>query len=917
LPRANPGCALTADDLERPDPEALLKQAQAEERRKRRGELRIFLGLAAGVGKTYTTLEAAREQLAAGRDVVVAYVETHGRAETAALLAGLPVIPRRRLDYRGVALDEMDLDAVLSRRPGLAIVDELAHTNAPGSRHTRRFQDVEELLDAGIDVYTTLNIQHVESLNDVVAQITGIVVRETVPDRVLEEADEVILIDLPPDELIQRLHEGKVYVPDQATHAIEKFFRPGNLTALRELSLRYLAQRVDRQMRTYMGAHGIPGPWPAGERVLVCLGPGPLAEHLVRAGRRLAASLDAEWIALFIETPDHSRLSESEREHIARALHLAEELGARAETLTGISPPQEIVRYARAHNVTKILAGASLRPRWERLLRGSLVEWIIRHSENMDVYIISTPVGTPRPVATSQDQHPASLWPYLVSTSIVALVTILGFLIHGRLEPTNLTMLFLLAVVIVALQWGRGPAILAAALSVAAFDFFFVPPRFTMAVSDTQYLLTFAGLLVVGLVISALASRVREQVRAAHEREASTAALYALSRDLAAASGVPGIPEAVARHVTSVFGRHVAIFLPVGDTLDVAFQSGDFPLDTNERAVATWVFQHGEPAGRGTETLPGSSARYLPLKTAQGIRGVLGVRPADPGDPALSPEQRRLLEAFASQAALAIERAQLAAEARHVQVLQETERLQTALLNSISHDLRTPLASITGALSSLAQDGGSMDEPSRRELLDTAKDGAVRLNRLVGDLLDMTRLEGGALRLRKEPSDVQDLIGTALTQLGETISGRPIEIDIPPGLPFVPLDFVLISRVLVNLLDNAVKYSPPDSPITIRARAVGPNLEIEVADRGPGIPESDIPRLFDMFSRGRRSAHGGVGLGLAICRGFVEAHAGEIRAENRPEGGLGIAFTIPLNGEGPRQSGGADERAGSSHPGNR
>lgn len=862
-------------------------------------------------------LEAAREQIAGGRDVVVAYVETHGRAETASLLAGLPMIPRRRLDYRGATLEEMDLDAVLGRRPSLAIVDELAHTNAPGSRHTRRFQDVEELLGAGIDVYTTLNIQHVESLNDVVAQITGIVVRETVPDRVLEEADEVILVDLPPDELIQRLHEGKVYVPDQAAHAIQKFFRPGNLTALRELSLRYLAQRVDRQMRTYMGAHGIPGPWPAGDRVLVCLGPGPLAEKLVRAGRRLAASLDAEWIAMVVETPEHSRLSEAEREHLARALQLAEELGARTVTLSGISPPQEIVRYARAHNVTKILAGASLRPRWERLIRGSLVEWIIRHSENMDVYVISTPVGHARPAAPPPQRPPVHAWPYVLSAIIVALVTIFGFLVHGRLEPTNLTMLYLLAVVIVALEWGRGPAVLAATLGVIMFDFFFVPPRFTMAVSDTQYLLTFAGLLVVGLVVSALTSRVREQVRAAREREASTAALYALSRDLAAASGVPGILEAVARHVASVFGRHVVIFVPAGDTLDVAFQIGDFPLNPNERAVAAWVFQHGEPAGRGTDTLPGASGRYLPLQTAQGTRGVLGVRPPDPGDPALSPEQRRLLEAFASQAALAIERAQLAAEARHVQILQETERLQTALLNSVSHDLRTPLASITGALSSLADDGAGMDEPTRHELLETAKEGAVRLNRLVGDLLDMTRLKGGALRLRKEPSDVQDLVGAALTQLGETIGGRPIHVEVAPGLPFVPLDFVLISRVLVNLLDNAAKYSPPGSPITVRALAIGENLEIEVADRGRGIPESDVARLFDRFSRGRRSADGGVGLGLAICKGFVEAHGGQIKAENRPGGGLSTSFTIPLNEPGSMESGPdiSDERAESSHPG--
>ncbi len=839
-------------------------------------------------------LEAAHQRKAEGIDVVVALAETHGRKETEALLEGLPVIPRRRIGYRGVVLDELDLDAALARQPQLALVDEFAHTNAPGSRHTRRYQDVEELLAAGIDVYTTLNIQHLESLNDVVAQITGVVVRETVPDRGLDEADEVILIDLPPDDLIQRLHEGKVYVPDLAAHAVRKFFRPGNLTALRELTLRHLARRVDREMRTYMGAHGIPGPWPAGERVLVCIGPGPLAEKLVRVGRRLAASLDAEWTALLVETPEYRRLPEAERERVGRALRLAEELGAWTEILTGLSPPQEIVSYARAHNVTKIVAGVSLRPWWERLIRGSLVDWIVRHSENMDVYVISTPLGPARPAAIPRPRQPANLWPHVYAAGIVALVTFFGQFFHGRLEPANLTMLYLLAVVIVALEWGRGPAILAATLGVAAFDFFFVPPRFTMAVSDTQYLLTFVGLLVVGLVISALTSRVQEQVRAAREREAFTAALYALSRDLAAASELREILEAIARHVGSVFSRHVAIFLPEDGGPKVAFHSGDFPLTGNERAVATWVLQHGEPAGRGTETLPAAGARYLPLRTAQGIRGVLGVRPAAPTDSALSPEQQHLLDAFASQTALAIERAQLVAEARRVQVLQETERLQEALLNSISHDLRTPLASITGALSSLVEDGRVLDEPTRGELLETAREAAQRLNGLVGDLLDMTRLRGGALRLRREPADIEDLIGAALTQLGGSMDGRAVEVDIAPDLPLVSLDFVLMTRVLANLLENAVKYSAPGNPISVRARVVGQDLEIQVADRGPGVPGSELAGMFEKFQRSGPQVHASAGLGLAICKGFVEVHGGAISAENRPGGGLTVSLTIPL-----------------------
>jgi two-component system sensor histidine kinase KdpD len=647
-------------------------------------------------------------------------------------------------------------------------------------------------------------------------------------------------------------------------------------------------------MRTYMGAHGIPGPWPAGERVLVCLGPGPLAEKLVRAGRRLASSLEAEWIVLFVETAEYVRLAESERERLARALRLAEELGARTVTLTGVSPPQEVVRYARAHNVTKILAGTSRRPWWERLLRGSLVDWIIRYSGEMDVYVISAPVGTPRPARNMRPLLPATLGPYGLSALIVALMTGVSALVYGQIGPANLTMVYLLGIVIVALQWGRGPAVLAAALSVTAFDFFFVPPRFTMAVADKQYLLTFAGLLLVGLVISALASRVREQVHVARERQASTAALLALSSDLAATSDERGILEAVARHVASVFTRDVAIFLPVQGEIEVALQSGHFPLTESERAAATWVLKHGKPAGRGTETLQGAGAGYLPLKTAQGVRGVLGVWRRDAGDQLLSPDQRRLLEAFASQAALAIERAQLAAEARRVQVLQETERLQTALLNAISHDLRAPLASITSSLGSLGEDCGPIGEGSRRDLLDTAKEGAERLNRLVADLLDMTRLEGGALRLRKEPTVVRGLVGAALTHLGDATRGRDIQVDIPEELPAVPVDAVLMTRVLVNLLDNAIRYSAPGSPVEIHARTLGDDVQIEVADRGPGIPEADLPRVFDRLSWVSRTPNGGPHPGLAICKGFVEAHGGAISAKNRLRGGLRVLVSLPL-----------------------
>jgi len=882
-----------AVEPERPQPEALLEEAAAEERRKRRGRLRIFLGFAAGVGKTYAMLEAGHEQLAQGRDVVVAYVETHGRPETEALVVGLPVIPRQQVEYRGVTLQEMDLDAVLRRHPQLALVDELAHTNVPGSRHTKRGQDVEELLAAGIDVYTTLNIQHVESLNDVVAQITGVTVRETIPDRILEEADEIDLTDLPPDELIQRLHEGKVYVPEQATRAVQKFFRPGNLNALREIALRYVAGRVDRQMRTYMGAHAIPGPWPAGERVLVCLGATPVGERLVRTGRRLATGLDAEWVVLHVETARDARAGEDQRERLARLLRLAEELGARVATLPGASISEEVIRYARAHNITKIIVGASGRAWWAQLLRGSVVDRIIRASGATDVYVIRGPVERLRYFRSERRAQPHPRMPYLYSAGIIALVTAVSALIRGRLDPTNLTMPYLLAVVIIALEWGQGPAILGATLGVIAFAFAFVPPYYTFAKSSTQYLLTFAGLLVVGMVISSLAGRAREQAEAARQREAYTAALYALSGDLAASSGLEAIAAAVARHMAASFSREIAVLVPVDGRLKPIYQALGFPLDENELAVATWVYEHGEPAGYGTDTLPAASARYIPLKTAQAVRGVLAVRPGTSGAP-MTPEQRHLAVAFANQAALAIERTQLADVAKRVEVMRETERLQAALLDSISHELRTPLASITGSLSSLADPGTHLDDAQRRELLETAREQADHMNRLVGNLLEMTRLEAGAHRLRLAPTDVQELIGTVVGQLSDSLRGREVTIDVAPDLPAVPMDFVLVTQVLTNILDNAIKYSPPNSPIEIRAWMVGSELQVAVSDRGPGIPASEAGRVFDKFYRIRRpGGAGGVGLGLAISAGIVELHRGRIWVEPREGGGTTVTFALP------------------------
>lgn len=883
----------------RRDPDQLLAAIQTEEQQAGRGRLLVFLGYAAGVGKTYAMLQAAQQRQAEGLDLVVGYAETHGRAETDALLAGLEIIPRRQVAYRGALLSEMDVDAVLARRPALALVDELAHTNAPGSRHPKRYQDVEDLLAAGIDVYTTLNIQHLESLNDIVAQITGVIVRETLPDSVLDQASEIRLVDLPPVELVQRLNDGKVYVAEQASRAVEQFFRLGNLTALREISLRRAAERVDDQMRSYMQIRAIPGPWPAAERLLVCVSASPLSERLIRAARRLADELNAGWFALNVETAATATLAPADRDQLASNLALAETLGAKTITLPGQSVVETTIDYARAHNVTKIIAGKPLRSRWHELLRGSVVDQLIRRSGPIDVYVVSS-AATPAPSGARPPAAAPRAWrPYAWAGALVAGATLLSQALAPRLDPTNLAMIYLAMVVLVAVYLGRGPAIVASVLSALLFDYFFVAPVLSFAIADTQYLLTFGGLLIVGLVISTLTTRARQQADAAMQRETETAALYDLSRDLAAALGREDILRTVMQHVASTFGREVAIFLPEqegADELTVAATSERLDLPADELAVADWVFRRGQPAGRNTDTLPAANLRYLPMKTARGVVGVLGVAGSPEPQRHLTPAQRRLMDAFANQVALSVERDNLAQQARQAVVLQVTEKLQAALLNSISHDLRTPLVSITGALSALLADAGQLDAAAQRALVENAHEETERLNQLVGNLLDMTRLEAGPLALRLEPCDVQDLIGAALGQLGARLQQREVRVEIPADMPLTPLDFVLVVQVLVNLLDNALKYAPPDQPIDVRARVQGLQVEIEVADRGPGLPPEDLGRVFDRFYRLQYpGSMGGTGLGLSICRGIVEAHGGRIQARNRPEGGASFTITLPLS----------------------
>jgi two-component system sensor histidine kinase KdpD len=885
---------------QRPDPDALLARVKEEEARQTRGKLKVFLGAAAGVGKTYAMLEAARERRAEGVDIVVGWVETHGRAETEALLEGFEILLPRRLEYRGTTVKGFDLDAALLRRPTLILVDELAHTNASAARHTKRWQDVMELLDAGIHVYTTLNVQHLESLNDLVAKITGVVVRETVPDSVLEQADEVELIDLPPDDLLQRLKEGKVYVPEQAKEAIHNFFRKGNLTALRELALRRTAERVDADVRLYMRDHAIPKTWPVTERLIVCVSPSPHSAAIVRAAKRMATGLRAEWIVAYVETPAHIRLPEPDRIRLTDTLRLAEQLGAETVTLSGQRIGEEILRYARARNVSKIIVGRPIRPLLKRIVYGSIVDALVRDSGDIDIYVISREGASPLPVAAAGRARTTD-WPaYGLALAVVALCTGLAWLMFPHFDLSNLILVYLLGVVGVSARSGRGPSTFASVLSVAAFDFFFVRPYFSFAVADTQYLVTFGVMLVVGLIISTLTVRIRAQAESARQRERRMASLYAMSRELASTRGVEDILGAAVRHIVEVFRGQVVVLLPdpTGRLTRKTGYPTSFEIDSSEFGVSQWVYEHGQMAGLGTTTLPGAKALYLPLVASRGTLGVLGLRPEEPRS-LEAPEQLHQLETFANQTALALERAHLANEAQQAQVRAETERLRNSLLSSVSHDLRTPLAGITGAASSLLESDEQFDPATRKELLETIYEESDRLNRLVHNLLDMTRLESGGLRVRKEWHPLEEVVGAALSRLVKSLQGRSVTTRLPEGLSLVPIDDVLIEQVLINLLDNAVKHTPGGSPIEITAWAREDAVTVEIADHGPGLAPGDEERVFDKFYRSNAPTSRGVGLGLAICRGIVEAHGGHISAQNRPDGGVAFRFTIPLSGTPP------------------
>ncbi|MBI5333814.1 MAG: two-component system sensor histidine kinase KdbD [Burkholderiales bacterium] len=886
------------DDDDRPDPDALLARIRQDEARAARGRLKVFFGASAGVGKTFAMLAAARALHQQGQDVLVGVIETHGRAETQALLDGLPRLPLKAVDYKGRSLQEFDLEGALQRRPALILVDELAHSNVAGCRHPKRWQDVEELLAAGIDVWTTMNVQHLDSLNDVVSGITGVRVWETVPDRVFDAADDVVLVDLPPDELLLRLKQGKVYLPQQAERAVDHFFRKGNLIALRELALRRTADRVDDQMQAYRRElSGVPV-WQTRGAVLAGIGPDERSERVVRAAARLAGQLDVPWHAVFVETPALQRLPDAARQRIVRLLKLAQDLGASTATLPGTAVADTLVRYAREHNLSRLLLGhAPPRHRlpWGRI---GLAQHIARLAADLDLVQVSL-AGTPRNAAAPPAFTPAERIPwvgYAMSAVVCAAVALLAAPLAGVFETANIVMLFLLGVVGVAVRWGRGPAVLAAVLAVGAFDFFYVEPRFSFSVSDVQYLLTFAVMLVVALVIGQMTAGLKQQARVAVQRESRMRALYELARELAGALLAEQVAEVVTRFARSQFDARAAL-LPVSanDRLLPALPAPEPPAGI-DASVAQWAYARGQDAGLGTDTLPGSPLLYLPLRAPMRIRGVLVVEPADAAR-LLLPEQRRLLETCASLAGLALERLHYVDVAQASTLQMEGERLRNSLLAAISHDLRTPLAALVGMADTLAGSAGA--DEAQRSLGRRMREAALRMSALVTNLLDMARLESGRIRLNRQWLPLEEVVGTALQAVGPLLAAHPVRADLPAELPLLHVDAVLMERVLVNLLENAAKYTPPGTPIQILAVAYDEEVSLIVQDRGPGLPLHKEEAIFEKFERGRaESATPGVGLGLAICRAIVQAHGGTIRAENRPGGGARFEIRLP-RGEPP------------------
>jgi len=867
---------------DRPDPDALLR-AQAPGR----ARLKIFFGASPGVGKTYAMLESAARLKAEGTDVVIGIVETHGRVDTAALLDGLEVLPRKKIAYRGIELEELDVDAAVARKPSVILVDELAHTNAPGVRHPKRWQDVMDLLEAGIDVHTTVNVQHVESLVDAVSQITGVRQRETIPDAVLERADEIELIDLPPEELLDRLAEGKVYVPEQARRAIDNYFKRGNLMALRELALRRTAERVDADVQAYRREQRIRTLWPTRERLLVCIGPSPASEKLVRAARRIAEGMHAPWFAVHVEVTGAPPLSTEDRDRVEAHVALAETLGGEAVRLTGNSVAGAVLAFARERNVTRIVAGKPTHSRWRDRLRGSLLDELIRGSGDIEIHVIAP--SEDLPARPTPEVAPREWTGYLRAFAAVMIATGIGVFAGPRLALPDDVMLYLFAIMLAALG-GRGPGLVAAALSVAAYDFFFVPPRYTLHVAEVRHLMTFAVMFAVGTALGTLVARLRHAEEASLQRERRTAALLAFTTEVAAARDIADVAAAVVSHVEDAIAAPTVVLVPATDgTLSAA--AGLQPLAENEMAVARWAHEHRRPAGRGTETLPSARLLAMPLWVGEDSTGVAAVQ-IERARRRIDLDARRLLEAIARQGGVAIARLRLAEEARAAALRMQAEELRSSLLSTVSHDLRTPLAIITGTASGL-RDTATGDD---REALDTIVDEARRLTKILENLLAITRVESGAA-VKREWIPVEEIVGAALARCEGVLAGRDVAIHVDADLA-VEVDPVLTEQLLLNLLENAAKHTPAGTPIEIRASRDGAGVAVEVSDRGPGLPPGPPEQVFAKFFRGPDTRTAGAGLGLAVCRGIAVAHGGRIEALRRDGGGATFRVWLP-GGEAP------------------
>jgi two-component system, OmpR family, sensor histidine kinase KdpD len=884
---------VTADN--RPNPDALLAAIQNEAGRRMRGQLKVFLGMSPGVGKTYAMLEAAHRELASKRDVVIGYVETHGRKETDALTVGLPVIPRKTVEHRGIRLTEMDLDAVLSRRPQLALVDELAHTNAPGSRHPKRWQDVEELRDAGIDVFTTLNVQHVETRADTVRQITGAEVRETVPDSLLDGA-VLELVDLPPAELVQRLEEGKVYLADRAAAATQNFFREANLTALREIALRLVADHVGFDTREFRQSQASTSPWKTGHSLLVAVGPGPLSEPLIRWTRRMAEGLRCRWLAVHVEG---SRvLSEGAQAQLTKNLATARELGAEVVTTTDEDLVRGLLRVARDQNITQIVVGKPGSAGWLDWLHGGdrLLRRLTRESGNIDLHVVRAEksagmqsIRVWRPVLAS------NLSQYLFAIGTVAVIAVLNWGLMKLTGPRVPGLVFLLTVVLLALKIGRGPVLVAGALSALVWNFFFLPPRFNFIIANVEDAILFGAYFVVALVLGQLVARIRAQELAERRREERTAALYELTRDLAEAGSRDEVVWQLVLQINRVFGAPAAICLLSRDQL-APHPDSTLTLSDKELGVADWAFRNRKAAGRFTDNLPGALALHIPLATERQILGVLTVSLPDKSLPTA---QRNLLEAFGRQAALVLDRVELRNAAEQIRLRAESDRLSRALMDSISHELRTPLAASSSAVSALAA-AESAPVEQRRVLIAEIQEANARLNRIVSNLLDVARLESGKILPQLDWHDARDLVHATMRELQRELVSNPVKVDVPPAPVLARLDFSLLQHALANLLLNAVAHTPKETPIEVQLRKVDDSLLLSVADRGPGVTPELLPRIFDKFFRAPNAPTGGSGLGLTIAKGFVEAHGGTITAVNRPSGGAMFTLRLPQVEEPPQ-----------------